>query len=327
MKLILDYKDRFLQKKHRFDSIDVKRFIDFLDQEVEITNFHKYLNEKQNDSEIVVFTSSQVEQYKKYIEDSMYFCNAKIQVPTYEVLRSHENKFFQELYNRKYEIKTNIKSYLIGDISEYDKMVEQKKLPLPLVVKGINGSSSMNVCICRTYEEGRSAILVMYKQLVDAYNEITPQNLDLYPGENSFHRQVVIQEYINLPNYDYRVHIMGSKYWGHKRTLKDDSEYVSGNGSVNDYLCEIPEHVLNFSEEVFSKIDSPFAILDVVDVDGKCYLIEWSGIQLGIVSLLNGKRYYKKEVSRWVRHEQIADVEYEFASSINEYIKEKKNEA
>ncbi len=326
MKLVLDYKNRYLQNKHRFDSLDVEKLAHYLDGDVQIVTFFELLNEQTSDEEVVVYTSSQVEQYKKYIEDTMYFQKDKVMVPSYSVLRSHENKFFQELYNRSHGIKTNIPAYLIADISEFDKLVAEQKIDLPFVVKGINGSSSMNVTIAHSYEQGREAILQMYKPLVDAYNTLTPKKLDLYPGENSNHRQVVIQKYIPLPNYDYRVHIMGDRYWGHKRTLLDGSEYASGSGSVNDFECELPAHVLEYSKEVFSKIDSPFVILDVVDVQGQCYLIEWSGVQLGIVSLLNGKRYYVKNDDSWQRHQHEPNIEEEFARSINMYVKEKNNE-
>ncbi len=324
MKLVLDYKDRYLQKKHRFDSLDIDKLVEYLDGDVEVTNFFKLLNEETSDDEVIVYTSSQVEQYKKYIEDTMYFHGDKMMIPPYSVLRSHENKFFQELYNRKHGIETNIPAYLIADKSEYELLVEQGKIELPFVVKGINGSSSANVTVCDSFEEGRVAIDKLYKPLVDAYNELTPKNLDLYPGENSNHRQVVIQKYIELPNYDYRVHIMGDKFWGHRRDLVGDSKYASGKGSENIYDCELPKHVLDYSKEVFSKIDSPFVILDVVDIGTDCYLIEWSAIQLGIVSLLNGERYYHEVDGVWTRVDEVPNIEYEFANSINMYIKEKK---
>lgn len=323
MKLVVDYKDRYLQNKHRFDSLNVNRLKELLDGEVEVINFFELLNENGDEDDVIIYTSSQVEQYKKYIEDTMYFQSDKIMVPSYGVLRSHENKFFQELYNRKKGIDTNIPAYLIGDISEFDKLVKEEKLEIPFVVKGITGSSSTNVTIAHSYEEGRLAIENLYKPIVDAYNHMAPEYLDLYPGENSHHRQVVIQEYIPLPNYDYRIHIMGDHYWGHKRTLAEGSEYASGSGSINEYGCELPNHVLDYAKDVFEKIDSPFAILDVVDIDEKCYLIEWSGIQLGIVSLLNGERYYYLEDEKWKRIEQKPDIELEFANSINKFIKEK----
>lgn len=324
MKLVLDYKNRYLQKKHRFDSLDIEKLTEYLEGNVKITNFYDLLNNDQDGDNVIVYTSSQVEQYKKYIEDTMYFHDDKLMIPSYAVLRSHENKFFQELYNRKHGIKTNIPAYLIGDISEYDKLVASGKIKVPFVVKGINGSSSVNVTICESYEQGRIAIMSLYKPIVDAYNQLTPPNLHLYPGENTNHRQCIIQEYIELPNYDWRIHIMGDRYWGHKRTLIGDSKYASGSGSENDYSCNLPKHVLDYAREVFSKIESPFVILDIVDIGEDCYLIEWSAIQLGIVSLLHGERYYRYEQTEWKRYEEEANVEREFARAINEYIKENK---
>lgn len=320
MKLVLDYKNRYVQKKHRFDSLDVNRLVELLDDQVEVTNYFELLNEKTAEKEVIVYTSSQVEQYKQYIEDTLFFHRDNLLVPSYEVLRCHENKFVQELYNRKYQIETNIPAYLLGDKSEFEQLISSGRLELPFVVKGINGSSSLNVTICYSYDEGRSAIDKLYKPVVDAYNELAPKQHNLYPGENSTHRQVVIQKYIELPNHDWRVHIMGNRYWGHKRTLIDDSKYASGQGSINDYYCEIPEHVLEYAKSVFDKIESPFAILDVVDLGASCCLIEWSAIQLGIVSLLNGVRYYQKIDGNWQRHDQTPDIEFEFARAINQYV-------
>ncbi|WOO89383.1 hypothetical protein R2F61_01380 [Mollicutes bacterium LVI A0078] len=324
MKLVLDYKNRYLQKQHRFDSLDVEKLVEYLEGEVEVTNFFNLLNSDSSSDDVIVYTSSQVEQYKQYIEDTMYFQNDNLMIPSYEVLKSHENKFFQELYNRKHGIKTNIPAYLLGDKSEFELLIEQDKLKLPFVVKGINGSSSVNVTICETFEEGREAIDKLYKPIVEAYNQLTPTNLHLYPGENSNHRQFIIQEYIELPDFDWRVHIMGDKYWGHKRKLVGDSKYASGKGSENDFSCDIPSFVLNYAKEVFSHIDSPFVILDIVETNNDCALIEWSAIQLGIVSLLNGERYYKLENNQWVRYNEKPNIELEFARSINGYIKENK---
>lgn len=329
--IVLDHAKRFLQNKHRFDSLNVNVLEDLLKQkgyEVEITTYNQILNTSTKvENSIVIYTASQMDQYKNYIENTIYFLqNNNYIVPNYEILKSHENKFFQELVNQKKKIPTNIKSYLFGDISEYKQFSKTGVLDYPHVIKGINGSASMNVTIANSNEEALEAIQNINKNMILGMNQDMPLKYDLFPKENLNNRQFIVQEYIDLPNYDYRVHVMGDKYWGHKRTIKEKGELTSGSDSINDYEVEIPKDVLDYAQELFNKINTPHVIFDIVHTKGKLYLIEWSGIHLGCISLLHGKRYYKKEQTKWTKYEEVPILEQEYVNAWDWYIKNKLGE-
>ncbi len=306
--LIVDHSNRFLQKKHRFDSLDINYIKAKLDKfyDVEIINYFELANNINNFKDhIIIYTGSQMEQYKNFIENIMFFAkDNNVIIPKYEILKSHENKFFQELYNRKVGIKTNIKTMLFGDVKEYQSYYNKVGFNFPVVIKGINGSASMNVRISKSYLESIDDIKAINANMVQGMNNDMPPKYDMFPKENVENRQFIMQEFINLPNYDYRIHIMGDKYWVHKRTLLEDSEYTSGDGSVNDYECDVPKEVLDYAKGIYEKLDTPHIIMDIVYNEGNLYLIEWSGLHLGLTSILGGKRHFIFEGNKWIKNEE-----------------------
>lgn len=326
--LVTDHSNRFLQKKHRFDSLDIQKLADGLaeNHQVEITSFAEIVNSGKTYSGYdIIYTGSQMPMYKNYIEDIMYHLNENNNlIPSFEILKSHENKFFQELQNRKLGIDTNIPAYLFGDIHEYQAMFEGKDERFPLVIKGISGSASMNVKIVRSYAESIEAIKEIDANMVAGMNADMPKQYDLFPAENNMNRQIVVQEFIELPNYDYRVHVMGDRYYGHKRTLCEGSEYASGSGSINDFNCELSDGILNYAKEQFEKLDTPHIIFDIVEKEDGYYLIEWSGLHLGCVSLLNAERYYHQVNGEWQRVEnKHPELEAEYVHAFNTVLNEK----
>lgn len=321
MLLVVDHKGRYLQDKHRFESLDIELLKKYIEEDITIMNYNELVNKGTNE-DVILYTASQVELYKDYIEDVIYFHQDKKLIPGYEVLKSHENKFFQELYNRKYGVETNIKSWLIGNLKDFEELKDE--LPSKFVVKGKNGSSGLQVTICSTIEEGREAILKYNRQIVEAYNEQTHEIYDLYPEDNKNNRQVVIQECVDIPGYDYRVVCMGEKYYVHKRNEDPIEKRTSGLKRDNEMDCEVKDSLLEYSKDQFSKIDTPFATFDVVDSNGKYSLIEWSGIHLSTIALKNSKRTFYQKNGKWVKDEHVDEYHKIMCDAINYYMENKK---
>ncbi len=320
MLLVVDHKGRYLQDKHRFESLNIELLKKYIDEDIKTMNFNELVN-KGTDEEIILYTASQVELYKDYIEDVIYFHQDKKLVPGFEVLKSHENKFFQELYNRKYGIKTNIKSWLIGNLKDFEEIKDE--LPNKFVVKGKNGSSGLQVTICSSIEEGKAAILKYNQKIVEAYNEQTHEVYDLYPEDNKNNRQLVIQECVDIPGYDYRVVCMGDKFFVHKRIEDEEERRTSGLKIDRDMNCDVKDSLLDYSVEQFEKIDSPFAIFDIVDSNGKYHLIEWSGIHLSTIALKNSIRTFYKKDGKWIKDDHVDEYHKIMSNAINYYLEKK----
>ncbi len=318
MLLVVDHKGRYLQDKHRFESLNIDLLKKYIDEDITTMNFNELVN-KGTDEEIILYTASQVELYKDYIEDVIYFQQDKKLVPGFEVLKSHENKFFQELYNRKYGIETNIKSWLIGNLKDFEEIKDE--LPSKFVVKGKNGSSGLQVTICDSIEEGKEAILNYNKLVVEAYNEQTPKLYDLYPEDNKNNRQMVIQECIDMPGFDYRVVCMGDKFFVHKRNEDEEEKRTSGLKMDRDMNCDVKDSLLDYSLEQFEKIDTPFATFDIAEINGKYHMIEWSGIHLSTIALRNSVRTFYKKDGKWIKDEHVDDYHKIMSDAINYYLK------
>ncbi len=331
MLIITDYKKRYLQKENRFATLDIEQISSLLSVNSKVLTYNELLNGANGYSdEIILYTSSQVEMYKKYIDDLMYFYKENKLIPSYEVLRSHENKFFQELYNKKHEIKTNISSYLIGDIDDFKQLKD--KLPKKFVIKKTNGSAGNNVYICESYNEGLKILSEIESELRAAYNKMTPSEYDLYPAENNTKVQAIIQEFKFNDSEEYRVHFMGDKIFGFLRKKIDENTLGSSgefNKDTRDVDSDLPIELINYAREIKAKIDSPFAILDIIyDKANEEYcLIEWSGIHVGLNAITKGKRYYifeEQEIKKCKYDYNENFLNEVFASAINLYIKEKK---
>lgn len=321
--LLTDYKDRYLQKRHRFDSLDVEEIVKNIKGEVEVMQINDAIN-TQAKADVVIYCTSQVELYKDYIEDSVYFYKDSLMIPSYEVVKSHENKFFQELYNKNYKIPNNIKSWNIGTLDDFRRIFDRGELPKKFVVKGKNGSHSHNVSIVDNKEDAEKSILKYNKLVVEAFNAQTPAEYDIYPTENTFHRQMVIQEFIEFDNYDYRVTVLGDKFFVNKRYAHEETGFTSQAGTKKDLLTAVDDSLLEYANEIREKIQGPFGIYDIVVSEQGYHLLEWSGIHLGIAALFDATRYFKLEGEEFKEYNvEKLDIEKEFAEAINYYINKK----
>lgn len=330
MLIVLDNKNRYLQRKNRFDSLDIETIAVNIKREIKFTNFFELSNNLVKIHDVILFTSSQIELYKNYIDDVMYNYKDKLLIPSYDVLISHENKLSQEFYNRKYNIDTGIKTFLIGDIEDLINLNENGLLPKKYVLKASSGSASTNVKICESLEEGISAITNMYKFILEGYNKSTPAKYDQYPEENKTKCKVIVQEFIHSSKREWRLLFSGDKIFGYMRKKNDENSLASGKLHEMGYdgEIEIPLEILKYGEDIFSKIQSPFAILDIMEdeINDRLCLLEWSGIHIGILFQRGVyTRYYLNEKGKYISYRFNDEISDTFADAINLYLEENEN--
>ena len=144
---------------------------------------------------------------------------------------------------------------------------------------------------------------------------------DLYPRN---HGKVIFQEMIEDLEYDWKVLIFGTKCFVLKRFTKKNDFRASGSG-LFDYTAVPPDTVLDFALDTIKRLNVPFASLDIVESNGRCFLIEYQSVHFGLLTALNAKTYYRYTDTGWVGNNKDKEVDYFFASAIGDFIELENN--
>ncbi len=324
---VTDYDDRVLQRKHMYDSMDynfIKVQIEKINSKVIFITFDELRNNIGINNIVnctIIYTTSQMFGYKKYVEETMTVLDkTNILVPKLDVLLSHENKSYQELYLNYLDVQTNIPAWSYGDLKSFKSMDHK----YPLVIKMVSGSQSAGVKFCNS--EKQALKFIKSKTKGDVLQELFSVPIKFWPfhiKELNVQRRFLVQEKVDNRANEWRIEWHNGRILGFYRELKKNSQYASG-GSIQK-LYDIPVELLNYIEELSIKIGSPHIIYDVISND-KFYLVEFSGIHIGQngLNLFEQNRYYKKVGSSWKKiefnkHDKI--VEEFYVHDISGYIK------
>lgn len=318
--IITDNKHRILQGTTMYQSLDTDYIVDKLKSDYTLTTFtHDQIqSENFNRFDAVIFTTSQVYWYKQYVELNIGFLDKDKLIPSYESLLSHENKAYEYMW-----LKTNTQDPLYfknySDLSTFT----QDQHTYPLVLKTPNGSSSRGVQICNTNKQAIKFIRsICRKQLI---SELVMTPLIQWPHHFINTRQnanFIAQECITDYNGDYRVQVMGDKFFVYYRELKAKKQYTSGNGSINHYAINVDTRLLDKALELQNKIKSPHIIFDFIISNDKIHVLEFSAIHTSNVAIDNCPVYYqfdanctwqKQNVSKDVKREDYYVYAYKYA--------------
>jgi len=283
--------------------------------------------------------------YKNYIEDVLYrlFLDGAILVPRMEYARAYGNKGFQEILRKRFSAGTinHLKSEVIGRYSDFD--VNRYK-NYPYVVKASSGSGSKGVMLAHNAAELDKIVKHLSKSVYYDYS-FTPlkdigymelprkfkiwlykklkKSQRLEDPKKWFHaNKVVIQEYINGLDSDYKVLYYYGKYYVLNRKNRDNDFRASGSGkflfpgSVNEI-----EDILGFAERCVNEMDVPMVSLDIGMKGQKGYLIEFQCLGFGPYTQQFSNWHFERDKNdHWIRAEGNDGLEEEIARSIKEYI-------
>lgn len=299
------------------------------DFDVEVLTFDEFANndrDKSIEGNYFLYASSQYAIYKEYIQDILLniIASGGILVPNFHAFNAHENKNAQELEKKRLGI-SSPSSYLIGTYEDGVRHLE--RLNFPLIGKKSKGFGSKTVQkICST-KEGKK---FLKKNLSEGIN-LNSDNLKwlikkwkyrkLYP---KYHGKVILQEMIEGLDHDWKILIFYDKCFVLKRYTRENDFRASGSGNFI-YDAVPPHRILNFAYEVIDKLNVPFASLDIVEKDGKCFLIEYQTVHFGLITALNGTKYFElnKLTNNWDQKPKSREVDYFFADAVVKFIEEK----
>ncbi|WP_449549909.1 hypothetical protein [Lelliottia amnigena] len=321
----------FAQNKYPWSSMDISLIRELLEEsdyiKVNIVTF-EYLKENINQvkNNVIIYTSSQRTEHKKYIEDIIYyFKENNLLIPSYESLLAHDNKGFQCLLNKKYDLGL-IDSNYYCDISEISNI---NKLNFPLVFKPANGASSIGV---RKINNGAdlkgctnepiSVSLETIKRLLKKYIFKSKFNKKWDDYISFGNRRFLLQSFVPELLYDYKVLIFGSKYYVLKRFVAKNDFKASGSGLHSRDIGEDLITVLECAKSFKNKLASHIYSLDICVKNGKPSIIEFQLTHVGPVTLTESGHYYIFDNEKWKMIEAESNLEVEFTNAVKEYINE-----
>lgn len=322
----------FAQNKMPWSSIDVNKIaysFELAGFNVDIVDFD-YLRENFFciSNKIIIYTSSQRVEHRKYIEDIIFLLheNNKL-IPSFEAFMAHDNKGFQTLLDKKYGLNL-IPSKYYSDISEVEENVS-----FPCVFKPANGASSTGVTIVNNMKQLSHAIndifdysLRDFKRNVKKYLFPKRYNSKWEEYISFGKKRFILQEFIPGLAYDFKVIIFGEKYFVLKRFVAKNDFRASGSGlHSRDLYLDDNEliAVLNEAAAFKNKFKSHIYSLDICVSNSMAYIIEFQFTHVGPVTLSESEYYFSHtSEGLWEQVMAKSNLEDEFFLALLDYINE-----
>ncbi|MEW5925031.1 MAG: hypothetical protein AB1746_13685 [Candidatus Zixiibacteriota bacterium] len=331
--IVTCYDGFFGQQPAAWESLDVGIMADTFHNagfETRVITLQEIINNPINiNNSFIVYSGNPDREYFSYIEDAllMLLKHDNILIPSFDIHRCHENKGYQELYKRHVGINSLNSIYLgcVDELKNYD-------LTFPLVLKLPRGAAGRNIFLVHSKVElvklinsfdtlWRNHLRFYFREKVKKY--FFPYRFVKEYGDYFLKQDVryILQPYIPNLVYDYKVIVFFNKFYSLKRLVRKNDFRASGSGKI--FFESPPDDLLDYAAEIYKKLDTPIAGLDIC-FDGKQYhLMEFQGIHFGPVTMVRSEGYYKKEKNGWEFIEEKPNLENEYASAIIKYIREK----
>lgn len=147
--LITDYNDLYRQDIYRSQGIQLKVFVQTLEQagfSVKQINYQTLINHTditEWKDWYVVYTSSENIEYKEYIKDIIYALSQNnILVPRFDLLMCHEDKLFEEIMKKQVGVHS-LDAKLYATLKDLKKDLQD--VTYPVILKESVGSGSISV--------------------------------------------------------------------------------------------------------------------------------------------------------------------------------------
>lgn len=276
----------------------------------------------------VLYTSSEDTDYfyKNFIEDVVLFLEnigANI-IPKYNLLRANNNKVFMELHSKELSLsrESNDNSQIFGTLEE--AILKAKELTYPLVYKQAAGAMSSGVGLIQNESEFKSK-LNKISRTKNLFREFWEMGRFLkykgYKKESKNRKKFILQPFIPNLDGDFKILIFGNNYYVLKRSARVGDFRASGSG-IRKFTKDIPEGILQYSKNVFNKLNVPNLSIDIA-FDGKeFHLIEFQALYFGSFTLTYSDFcwWFNKTTVQFELVDQKSVLEKEYVNSIIEFI-------
>jgi glutathione synthase/RimK-type ligase-like ATP-grasp enzyme len=276
---------------------------------------------------IIWYASSDMTSYRNYIEDILlYLKDDNILVPRFDLFRSHENKGFQVLLRKKMDLPV-LDSHYFGTVEELYEVIDI--IIFPVVLKKITGSGSENVHLIQNRNQLIRTVKSQSKQST-FFMDLAKKYLKRYVFtgkykysntlETLYHNNFILQKFIENFSKDWRVLIFFDKYYVLTRDVRKNDFRASG--SKKKYYREIDFNLLDYSEFIFKKLNTPWASLDICRNEDGFHLLEFQAVNFASKTCGQAPYYFaRNKNNKWEKREEKSDVSTEFAESFVKHIK------
>ena len=330
----------FGQTRKPWVSMNLEKIQDVFQQHgftVEKYLFHEMVNrEKPIKNAVIFYGFSQREHLRNYIGDLVRYLEDgnNTLIPSYQLLKCHENKGYQELYKKKKGIRS-LRTYYLSSRKEWTHY----PIDFPVVFKILDGSNGKGVHLANSKKEliqwiesnEPSMSLFTKLDLLRRKHFRTKRTYREYPDYTNRKdyeeykdyitkgKGFILQEYIPDLTYDYKVLIFYDKYYVVKRHTKPGDFRASGT-KLFDFDFEADLDLLAYAKQIFEKLDTPLASLDIA-FNGKTYsLLEFQALHFGVNAFVKSDGYYGFDNEAWHFTATKSQLETEVALSVIKYI-------
>ena len=333
--LITDNKRFFRQHLRYYQTMNVSILSSLFESKgypVEVMKYDDIINNNMSlFGETILYTSSQNNYYKSYIEDIIFHLSKhNVLVPSYDFLKAHEDKNYQEMIKRELQI-NSLNSLLFSSIDDVISRLDS--INFPTVLKFHSGAGSKNVYKVENQKKlikmlkksinAEKNIIYNLKRNVKKYFFVTKYISELY-DDASYFQKISLQPFVPNLDSDWKILVFGEKYYSLKRKVRRGDFRASGSGQF-DY-DSIPEDViLDFSKDIFHKMNVPFVSLDVAYNGFEAFLIEFQVLHFGPLTIINSKKFhvYDQEHNNWNTVYSKSNLEIEFVNSVVKFLEKR----
>lgn len=332
----------FGQKRKPWVSIDTPAFIRLLEEKghgiehLEFADLAKLTASLEGRT--IIYSFSQRPHLRAYIKDIMQLIARDNRIiPSLDLLLSHENKGYAELYKQKLGI-NEFKSYYLSDMDD----VKHCELSYPVVLKKNTGSNARGVFLCKSESGLLSRIKDITPRLsigkrLDALRRRYLRGKRDYAGYPDFEpardakqwldymtpgTRFVIQEYIPGLDCDYRVTCVHDRFYLMKRHTRSGDFRASGT-KIFDFESAPPEGLLDYAHDLYKRFDTPFLSLDIGHKEGKNFLFEFQALHFGANAIVRNTGHYLLEGKSWSFVKGRSALEETLAYGLDAYLKRK----
>jgi len=260
--ILVDYLRYFRRERYKCSSIDLETIATIFNKNrlnFEISSFQEIIEAPQKpEDNIIWYSSSDLISYKNYIEDILLYLNDRnTLIPPFDFFRAHENKGFQELLRRKFELPV-LESHYFGTVEDLLNIVND--IEYPVVLKNTTGSGSKNVHLIHNQKylikkvKSLSKSSAYLRNLAKKYLKryvFTKKYKYEYTKESLFVNNFIIQQFVpNLTN-DWKVLIFYDKYFVFEREVRNNDFRASGSGKF--YYRKFDSSLLDFCKMIIKK--------------------------------------------------------------------------
>lgn len=300
-------------------SLDVNKLAGLLNYDTRIITINDLMHIDFNNTDTVVYTSSDEKNIRFYLQDVMHFINKKCTiVPSYDILMSHENKGFQELLRAELGF-GNLNGHYFFDIDD-------SCLPIPKVLKTVSGAGSSGVFLVREEDDIKKIKDEHFETLrskkplkTQKRSELKNNKFSIYNYRHKGFNRFVEQDFIPHLTYDYKILVFGDRYYGLKRNIKEGDFRASGS-NLFEHIKPSTE-ILDFARNIFEQMNNPYASLDIAQSSDGCHLIEFQGTNFSPGTLLKAPYRYLFIDGEWVKEDNDKDLEANYAHALNLFMK------